>query len=82
MHPNSKEKCPSRSRIVSDTDYITHLRTINLKLNMLVNILCPFTCYSAVETFIWKKENIFYKTENVFLSFFKNRRTQLAAFVI
>ena len=45
-------------------------------------ILCPSTCYSAVVTFIWSKENIFYKTENVFLSFFKNRRTQSAAFVI
>ena len=45
-------------------------------------ILRPSTCYSAVVTFIWSKENIFYKTENVFLSFFKNRRTQSAAFVI
>ena len=40
MHPNSIEKCPSRSRIMSDTDYITHLRTINLKLNMLVYTFC------------------------------------------
>ena len=50
---------------------------------MLVpNFCAPFNCYSAVETFIRSKENIFYKTKIVFLSFFKYRRTQLVAFVI
>ena len=39
-------------------------------------------CYSTVETFIWSNENIFYKTENVFVSFFNNSRTWLTVFVI
>ena len=38
--------------------------------------------YSTVETFIWSKENVFWKTEIFFVLFFKNSRTQLAAFVI
>ena len=40
MHPKSIKKCPNWSRIVSDTEYITNLRTINLKINMLVSTFC------------------------------------------
>ena len=40
MHPKSIKKCPNCSRIVSDTEYITNLRTINLKINMLVSTFC------------------------------------------
>ena len=40
MHPISIKKCPNCSRIVSDTEYITNLRTINLKINMLVSTFC------------------------------------------
>ena len=77
MHPRLIKNAFNYSRIVPDTEYKNNLRTINLKINMLVH-----TCYLAVETLIWSKENIFHKMENVFLSFFKNGRTQLAVFVI
>ena len=67
MYPKSIRKFTNGSRIVTDTEYITNLRTINLKINRLIHTFCtPSTCYSAVETFIWSKENIFYKTENAF----------------
>ena len=40
LHPKLIKKCPNCSRIVPDTDYITHPKTINLKINMLVHTIC------------------------------------------
>ena len=40
MNPKLTKKFPNRSRIVANTESITNLRTINLKINMLVNLCC------------------------------------------
>ena len=40
MHPKSIKKYPSHCRIVPDTEYITNIGTINLKINMLVHTFC------------------------------------------
>ena len=66
MHPKSIKKCPNHSRIVPDTEFINNIGTWIFENHYVTaHILCPFTCYLAVESFIWSKENIFYKTENV-----------------
>ena len=73
MHPKSIKQFPNRSRIVPDTEYTTNLGIINLKIkDVSSHFLYPFTSYSVAETFIWSEQNIFYKIENVFVSFFKN----------
>ena len=44
FHPISIKKFPHRSRTVTDTEYITSLRTINLKIEKLVHTFythCP-----------------------------------------
>ena len=40
MRPRSIKQCPKCSRIVPDVEYITNLRTINLKIKMLVLTFC------------------------------------------
>ena len=38
--PKLIKKCPNRSRIVPDTEYIINLRTINLKIIILLHTFC------------------------------------------
>ena len=71
----------NRSNLVPSTQDISNLKITNLFVQTLVH-RCPSTCFSAVGTFLWSEENIFYRTENISFSFFKNTRSQLAAFVI
>ena len=40
MHPKLIKQCPNRSRVVPDTEYITNLGTINLKIEMLGYTFC------------------------------------------
>ena len=40
MRPDLIKQCPNCSTIVPETGYVTNLRTINLKINMLVYTFC------------------------------------------
>ena len=71
------------ARIVADTKYMTNLRTVNLKIKVLVHIFrIPSPPIQQKKTFIWGEENLFYKTENVFFfNFFsKTKRLRYVVF--